>query len=111
MGAEVKRLRGKRSGQWLSDRTDEVGYRLSRTMISELENGKRTYVSTAELVVLAMALNTAPVALIYPGPYGEDVEITPGAKMSKIAAVEWFSGIIDPLSVDHDATTGTTCWT
>jgi len=54
------------------------------------------------LLVLAAALNVAPVALLYPPPYNENVEVTPGAKMSRIAAVERFSGAIDPLSVDYD---------
>jgi hypothetical protein len=103
VGAEVKRLRGSRTGQWLSDRTGEIGHQLSRTLISELERGNRTYISTTELTVLAKALNVAPVALLFPGPYDDDVEITPGAKMSGIAAAEWFSGNIDPLSEDHDA--------
>lgn len=102
IGGEVNRLRGKRSGQWLSDQTHEVGYRLSRTMISELERGKRKYVTTAELVVLAAALNVAPVAMLYPPPYDDEIEVTPGAKMTRIAALERFSGIIDPLSEDHD---------
>jgi hypothetical protein len=92
IGAEVKRLRGKRSAQWLSDRTHEVGHRLQRLAISELERGKRKYVTTAELVVLAAALDTAPVALLYPAPYDDDIEFTPGRKMSKIGAIERFSG-------------------
>jgi transcriptional regulator with XRE-family HTH domain len=102
VGAEVKRLRGKRSGQWLSERTAEIGHGLSRTLISELERGDRSYLSTTELTVLAKALNVAPVALLFPGPYDEDIEITPGARMSRIAAVEWFAGNTDPMSADYD---------
>jgi transcriptional regulator with XRE-family HTH domain len=108
IGAEVHRLRRKRSGsaQWLSDRTAEVGHRLQRAMISELERGKRKYVTTAELVVLAAALNVAPVALLYPAPYDEDIEVTPGRTMSKIGAVERFSGHrpdpLDPRAPDDD---------
>jgi|SRR4051812_34437058 hypothetical protein len=106
IGSEVKRLRDTRSAQWLSDRTQEVGHRLQRTMISELERGKRKYVTTAELVVLAAALDTAPVALLYPAPYDEDIEFTPGQTMSKIGAVERFSGqrpdSLDPRAPDDD---------
>src|SRR3954447_26053478 len=102
IGAEVKRLRDKRSAQWLSDRTHEVGHRLQRAMISELERGKRKYVTTAELVLLAEALDTAPVALLYPAPYNEDIEFTPGRTMSKIGAVERFSGQ-RPDSLDSGA--------
>ena len=92
IGGEIRRLRGSRSGQWLSDRTHELGYRVPRTTISELENGKRKYVSTAELAILARALDTAPITLLYPPPYGAEVEILPGETSTNWVAVEWFSG-------------------
>ena len=91
---EVKRLRGKKSAQWLADRTKDLGYEVSRSVISDLENGRRRYVTTAELIVLAVALDTSPVMLVYPGPYGDElVEAIPGIKASKFIAAEWFSGI------------------
>jgi transcriptional regulator with XRE-family HTH domain len=96
VGAEIKRLRGGQSGQWLSDRTFELGYRVARTTISELENGKRKYISVSELVVLAQALETAPVVLLYPAPYDENVEYAPRVMMSKFNAAQAFSGIFDP---------------
>lgn len=95
VGAEVKRLRGKRSGQWLSGRARELGYGISRTTISELENGKRKYVTTAELVVLARALNTTPVALVYPGPYDDIIDVLPGEPAVQRDAAQWFSGMMD----------------
>ncbi|HME74272.1 MAG TPA: helix-turn-helix transcriptional regulator [Mycobacterium sp.] len=95
VGRELKRLRGRRSGQWLSDRTAELGYRVPRTTISELENGKRKYVSTAELAILARALDTAPVALLYPPPYQDDIELLPGQSSTSWSAAEWFSGMSD----------------
>ncbi len=95
VGIELKRLRGRRSGQWLSDRTAELGYRVPRTTISELENSKRNYVSTAELVILARALDTAPVALLYPAPYQGEIDVLPGESSTTWSAAEWFSGIND----------------
>jgi hypothetical protein len=95
VGRELKRLRGRRSGQWLSDRTAELGYRVPRTTISELENGKRKHVSTAELAILARALDTAPAALLYPPPYRDDIEVLPGLSSTSWSAAEWFSGISD----------------
>jgi len=95
VGLEIKRLRGGHSGQWLSDRTHELGYRVARTTISELENGKRKYISVAELVVLAQALDTAPVVLLYPPPYDEEVEYAPGVMMPRFDAAQAFSGIYD----------------
>ena len=84
IGDEIKKLRGGRSGQWLSDRTAELGYRVTRTTISELENHKRKYVTTVELMVLARALNTPPIALLYPRPLsGESIDILPGVPGTK----------------------------
>jgi hypothetical protein len=95
VGIEIKRLRGSRSGQWLSDRTAELGYRVPRTTISELENGKRKYVSTAELAILARALESAPVALLYPPPYQGETEVLPGQSSTSWSSAEWFSGMSD----------------
>ena len=92
IAATVKRLRGKRSGQWLSDRTAELGHRVSRTTISELENGKRKYVSTAEICVLAWALKVPPVQLLYPNLPDGLVEVVPDVSVSSIHAATWFSG-------------------
>ncbi len=99
IASEIKRLRGARSGQWLSDRTEELGHRVSRSTISEIETGRRKSITVTDLVLLAAALETAPIALIYPGPYlGEWVHITPSMELPKIAAVEWFSGELDSVS-------------
>jgi hypothetical protein len=91
---EVRRLRGKRSTQWLSDRTAEVGHRVSRSVLADLENGRRRHITTAEVMVLAYALNTAPLALLYPAPYWDKIHVfpTPTFEMPKIWAAQWFSG-------------------
>ena len=91
---EVHRLRGKRSARWLSDRTDELGYKVSRSVIADLENGRRRYVTTAELIVLAAALSTSPVALVYPGPYDRLVDLLPTETATELDAAEWFSALL-----------------
>lgn len=68
---------------------------MPRTTISELENGKRKYVSTAELAILLWALDTAPAAPLYPPPYRDEVEVLPGQSSTSWSAAEWFSGISD----------------
>ncbi|MCZ0732223.1 hypothetical protein [Mycolicibacterium iranicum] len=91
---QISKLRGDRSAQWLSDRTSDLGYRVNRATIADIENGRRRYVTTAELVILAAALNTSPVALLFPGPdYQSEVEALPGRADRKIDVVQWFSGI------------------
>jgi hypothetical protein len=105
IAAEVIRLRGSRSAQWLSDRTHELGYRVSRSVIADLENGRRRYVTTAEVIILALALETAPIALMYPGPYFDKMtRLSPHSPESpEIIAVEWFSGLLDlPADVPLD---------
>jgi hypothetical protein len=99
VAVEIKRLRDPRSAQWVADRTRELGHTVSRTVIADLENGRRRYITTAELVVLAAALETAPIALLYPPPYREDVEVLPGQTKQKITAVQEFSGFIDEPEV------------
>lgn len=96
IGKAVKNLRGDKTGQWLADRTAELGVKMTRQTITDLENGRRRYVTTAELAVLAAALNVPPIALLYPGPdYGEYVQVLPGVLTPTIQAVQWFSGLRD----------------
>lgn len=103
----VRELRGKRSAQWLADRTAELGCPVSRSVISDLENGRRRYVTTAEVTILARALNTAPIALMYPAPYDDTIEMVPGVNETKTVAVQCFAGSLsgrDPrVSDDPDA--------
>ena len=92
IGAAVRDLRGKRTGQWLSDETERAGHRVPRTTISELESGKRKAVSTAELCLLAWALKVPPIRLLYPDLPDGPVEIIPGKTVPSIEAATWFSG-------------------
>ncbi|MDM1896014.1 hypothetical protein PP299_07365 [Mycobacteroides abscessus] len=100
---EVRRLRDPQTAQWLADRTKALGYPLTRTVISDLEVGRRRYVTTAELIILARALNTAPIALMYPPPYRAAIQILPvpegqeAVKLETIVAAQWFSGEPTPV--------------
>lgn len=95
---EIRRLRGKRPVQWLADKTKELGSPVTRSVISDMELGRRRYVTTAELVILARALDTAPIALLYPAPYWDRIQALPTQdggeprEVEKITAVQWFSG-------------------
>jgi transcriptional regulator with XRE-family HTH domain len=94
IGKEVQRLRGKRPASWLASRAEELGMKMTRQTVTDLENGRRRYVTTAELAVIAAALNTTPVALAYPEPYdGELIEVIPGVRIPKLRALQWFSGL------------------
>ncbi len=95
IGQEVQRLR-KAAGltaQQLGERAEELGLKMTRQAISDLENGRRRYVTTAELLILAAALDTPPVCLVFPGPYEKLIEIIPGREGIEFDAAQWFSGI------------------
>lgn len=99
-GREVRRLRGDRSGQWLADRTAELGWPVARATISQIELGQRKALSVAEILVLAKALDTSPVTLVFPGPYDEPVEVVPGVEGIELWAAQWFSGLFSGLGPD-----------
>lgn len=101
IAGEIRRLREDVlgvSGQRLSDRTAELGHRVSRSTISEIETGRRKSITVADLVILAAALDTVPIALIYPGPYGGDVRVLPDLSAPQIWAVRWFAGELRTIS-------------
>lgn len=98
MAAALRSLRKtrRRSAQWIADRTAELGYPISRATIADLENGRRKWVTVSELMILARALNTAPIALLYPEPLSaESIELLPGLQASMTVALQWFSGEVD----------------
>lgn len=88
----IKRARGKRSAQWLADRTAALGYPITRAQIANYESGRKQSLDIAELLVLAAALNVPPVMLLYPGPYMQECELLPGVRIPELVAVEWVSG-------------------
>ncbi|WP_353107749.1 hypothetical protein [Gordonia sp. (in: high G+C Gram-positive bacteria)] len=92
-GATAKRVRGKRSAKWLSDRTAELGYRVSPTVISKLDTGHRgSVLHLPEILVIAQALDVSPIGLIFgrlpDGPF----EVTPGNSRRSLDVFAWFAG-------------------
>lgn len=80
------------SAQQLSDRCTELGMEIPRAVISNMENGRRTSVSLAELLVLAAALDVPPASLAFPVGYDEETEALPGTPTPPYEAVRWFGG-------------------
>ena len=96
------------SAQQLADRCAKLGMpSISRVVITKLENKHREAVSTAELQVLAQALDVPPVLLLFPLGHAPAVEVLPGADVDPWAAIEWFTGnIADPADPDHQPADG-----
>jgi len=101
IAATVKAQRGKRSTQWLAERTAEMGHPISRTAISNLEVGRKRAVDVPELVVLARALGVPPVLLLYPAISAGEVEVLPGHRTSSWSAVQWFAGRAPYTAMDQ----------
>jgi transcriptional regulator with XRE-family HTH domain len=62
---ELRRKRGL-SGAGLAAKMTEAGIPWDRTIVANLENGRRRNVSVAELAALAYVLDVAPVHLLVP---------------------------------------------
>lgn len=64
----VKELRKSRglSGTALAERMTAIGVRWDRSIVANLENGRRSTVSVTELLGLAVVLDVAPVHLLVP---------------------------------------------
>ena len=87
------------SAQQLADRTRELGLHVIRSVIANLENGRRDNISVAELVILARALDVPPVLLLYPVGCEDTVEVSPGEQLPPWDALQWFTGASDQDSV------------
>ena len=80
------------SAQQLADRTNELEMPIPRSVLANLESGRRDSVSAAEVLVLARALDVPPVALVVPVGYEESVEILPGRSLTALEALLWLTG-------------------
>jgi hypothetical protein len=93
---EVRRHRMMRrprmSVQKLADATAELGMEIPRSVLANLESGRRDTVSVAEVLVLAAALDVSPIELIFPVGFDEGTEMLPGRKVYPLDAVRWFTG-------------------
>ena len=93
---EVRRYRRMRrprmSMQQLADRTAELGMPIPQSVLANLESGRRETVSVAEVLVLAAALNVAPIDLICPVGFDKQMEMLPGAAMDPLTVRRWFTG-------------------
>ncbi|MEU3667578.1 helix-turn-helix domain-containing protein [Streptomyces virginiae] len=90
----VKRVRAERkmSAQQLSDRCAELGMPIARSVLANLESGRRSSISLPEVLILARALRVSPIALCFPVGYVATYVATPFETVDTWAAVKWFTG-------------------
>lgn len=94
VAAQIQRIRTDRrmSAQQLADATAELGHPVARSVIANLESGRRDTVTIAELLVFAKALRVPPLLLVCPLGREPSVEVLPGAVLDTWAAATWFTG-------------------
>jgi hypothetical protein len=93
IGKTMRRVRGSISARELSDKTADLGHRISPETIARLDTGHRgSALSVPELLVLAAALNMPPALLIFDGYPEDSVEYLPGRESTSHEAVSWLSG-------------------
>lgn len=99
----VRRFREERgmSAQDVAAACAKLGYPIARNVIANLENGRRSSVDVAEVLVLAKVLDVPPVVFLVPlGEVGE-VELLPGLMYSTGEALQWVCG---EQPFDHEPT-------
>ncbi|MFC8078325.1 helix-turn-helix domain-containing protein [Streptomyces sp. NPDC057307] len=79
VAGEVRRRRKEMgwSAQDLADRCEELGHPIPRTVIANMESGRRATLPLVDVIVLAAALETYPVCLIFPVGYVERTQELP----------------------------------
>ncbi|MFS2291722.1 MAG: helix-turn-helix transcriptional regulator [Actinomadura sp.] len=97
IAARIRALRQSRgmSAQALADRCAELGLPdLKRQAITNLENGRRAMVTVEELLVLALALEVAPVHLLLnPEDEQEPYQVAPGTMAPSGEVRAWVRGM------------------
>ncbi|MGA4881050.1 helix-turn-helix domain-containing protein [Streptomyces lydicamycinicus] len=105
VAGEVRRRRKELgwSAQDLADKCEEVGHPIPRNVIANMESGRRSNLPLVDVMVLAKALNTPPICLIYPVGYVDDVQRLPlQHPTSPLNALHWFTGEDTELGADDD---------
>lgn len=92
------------SAQQLATACTKLGLSISRSTLADLENGRRTTLTVAELLVIAAALDVAPLRLLVPLDDG-NVEMLPGKTVNPWTAVREVTGADTPEMILLDQLT------
>jgi transcriptional regulator with XRE-family HTH domain len=91
---EVRRWRTRRklSTEQLSALTAEGGHQIHRSVLANLESGRRENITVPDLVSLGRALGVPPLMLLYPVGREPDSEVAPGIHADPWEAAKLFTG-------------------
>jgi transcriptional regulator with XRE-family HTH domain len=94
IAAEVRRYRqqARMSTQQVADECEKRGLTIKRSVLANLESGRRTTLSVPELLVLADVLRVPPLILLFPIGLQEATEVLPGVTADPWHAAQWFMG-------------------
>ncbi len=99
IAVQARRKALKMTAQRLAERTAELGYPITRVAISKIEGNMRAgKIDVAELLVLAAALDIAPVLLLAPAFPDGEVETRPGRSVDSREAAQWFAGQLPSMA-------------
>lgn len=83
----------------LAEKTRSLGYPINRVAITKIErNLRQGKLDLAEVIILAAALDVAPLELLYPDEPDRMIEVLPGKTDTTLAASRWFVGDPDWLN-------------
>ncbi|HZF90230.1 helix-turn-helix transcriptional regulator [Streptomyces sp.] len=105
VAAEVRRRRKelRMSAQDLADRCEEIGHPIPRNVIANMESGRRANLPLVDVLVLAEALRTYPICLLYPVGYVDRVQRLPLQHSEPTwDAMRWFTGDTEDFGMEDD---------
>ena len=89
------------SAQDLADRCAEIGHPIPRNVIANMESGRRANLPLVDVLVLAEALRTYPICLLYPVGYVDEVQRLPLQNTEPTwDAMHWFTGDSEDLGME-----------
>ena len=80
------------SAHELAEETARLGYPITRSQIANYESGRKQSLDVAELMVIAAALDVAPLELLFPDKPDQTVQMLPGQTATTSDAISWFTG-------------------
>jgi transcriptional regulator with XRE-family HTH domain len=94
IAGEIRHHRGERgwSAQQLADECARVGMSIPRSVLADLENGRRASIAAAELLTIAAALEIPPGLLLCPVGRADSAEVLPGYSVPPFRALQWLAG-------------------
>lgn len=105
VAGEVRRRRKELgwSAQELADECGALGHAIPRNVIANMESGRRASLPLVDVMVLAQALGTNPICLIYPIGYVAEIQRLPYEdRIAPWKAMCWFIAKDDGYLTDRD---------